>query len=132
LTWVLAYCGNCWWNSATTLFIQVTWAGTEEPIRQTVIVAGAGADDAEAVAVDVEVAVLLLLDALELQPAIASAAAATPAAAPIAADLFLSPTAGTPSARVNTLRSNLLCDLAQKTNWKLSYKIGLLQDLNNG
>jgi hypothetical protein len=40
----------------------------------------------------------LLLEPLELQPAMASAAAATPAAAPSAADLFLSPTAGTPSA----------------------------------
>src|SRR6201999_1401686 len=40
-TWVLAYCGNCWWNCATTLFIQVTWEGTEPPIRQTVSVAGA-------------------------------------------------------------------------------------------
>ncbi len=105
LTWVLAYCGKSLWNSATMPFIQVTWAGTEPPIRQTVSVAGA--DD-----------VLLLLDVLldglppdaawtllELQPAMASAAAATPAAAPSAADLFLSPTAGTPSARVN-FRSN--------------------------
>src|ERR1700728_3863857 len=41
LTWVLAYWGNCWWNSAVTLFIQVTWAGTEAPIRQTVRVDGA-------------------------------------------------------------------------------------------
>jgi hypothetical protein len=47
----------------------------------------------------------LLLELLELQPAMASAAAVTPAAAPSAADLFLSPTAGTPSARVN-FRSN--------------------------
>jgi hypothetical protein len=46
-------------------------------------------------------AALLLLELLELQPAMASVAAATPAAAPSAADLFLSPTAGTPSARVN-------------------------------
>jgi len=43
----------------------------------------------------------LLLELLEPQPAMASAAAVTPAAAPSAADLFLSPTAGTPSARVN-------------------------------
>jgi hypothetical protein len=42
-----------------------------------------------------------LLELPELQPAMASAAAATPATAPSAADLFLSPTAGTPSARVN-------------------------------
>src|ERR1700723_4250389 len=41
LTWVLAYCGKSLWNSATTPFIQVTWAGTEPPIRQTVSVAGA-------------------------------------------------------------------------------------------
>jgi hypothetical protein len=52
-------------------------------------------------------AAALLLELLELQPAMASVAAATPAAAPSAADLFLSPTAGTPSARVN-LRSDLL------------------------
>src|SRR5882724_10871947 len=38
LTWVLAYCGNCLWNSATTPFIQVTCDGTEPPIRQTVSV----------------------------------------------------------------------------------------------
>src|ERR1700744_5640019 len=43
LTWVLAYWGNCWWNSAVTLFIQVTWAGTEAPIRQTGRVDGAAA-----------------------------------------------------------------------------------------
>ena len=41
LTWVLAYCGNCLWNCATTPFIQVTWDGTEPPIRQTVSVDGA-------------------------------------------------------------------------------------------
>ena len=40
-----------------------------------------------------------LLELPELQPAIARAAAAAPATAPSAADLFLSPTAGTPSAR---------------------------------
>jgi hypothetical protein len=39
-----------------------------------------------------------VLELLELQPVIASAAAATPATAATAADLFLSPTAGTPSA----------------------------------
>jgi hypothetical protein len=49
----------------------------------------------------------LLLELLEPQPAMASAAAVTPAAAPSAADLFLSPTAGTPSARVD-LRSDLI------------------------
>src|ERR1700761_675602 len=88
LTWVLAYCGNCLWNSATTLFIQVTWDATSPPIRQTVSVFGA--DDA----------VVELLELPELQPAMASAAAAAPATAPSAADLFLSPTAGTPSAKV--------------------------------
>src|SRR6202034_103581 len=36
LTWVLAYCGTCLCNSATTPFIQVTCAGTEPPILQTV------------------------------------------------------------------------------------------------
>src|SRR6201995_4599864 len=97
LTWVLAYCGNSLWNCATTPFIQVTWDGTEPPIRQTVSVDGADADDDELL--DVPLAVLLELP--ELQPAMASAAAAAPATAPSAADLFLSPTAGTPSARVN-------------------------------
>jgi len=77
----------------------VTWAGTEPPIRQTVSVDAADDDD-EVGDVVVPVDELLLLDALELQPVIASAAAATPATAPSAADLFLSPTAGTPSARV--------------------------------
>jgi hypothetical protein len=83
------------------LFIQVTWDGTEPPIRQTVSVAGA---DAEPLVEPLAVLVAVLLDEVEppeLQPAIASAAAATPAAAPSTADLFLSPTAGTPSARVN-------------------------------
>jgi hypothetical protein len=41
---------------------------------------------------------VVLLEPLELQPVIASAAAATPATAVSAADLFLSPTTGTPSA----------------------------------
>src|SRR6202000_810732 len=41
LTWVLAYCGKSLWNSVTTPFIQVTWAGTEPPMRQTVSVEGA-------------------------------------------------------------------------------------------
>jgi hypothetical protein len=97
------------WKSATTPFIQVTWAGTEAPIRQTVIVDGA--DDVLPLLDDVLLPVApvaaLLLEPLELQPAMASAAAVTPAAAPSAADLFLSPTAGTPSARVN-LRSDLI------------------------
>jgi hypothetical protein len=83
------------WKFATTPFIQVTWAGTEAPIRQTVSVDGAD------VVADVVAGDELVLEALELQPAIASAAAAAPATAPSAADLFLSPTAGTPSARLN-------------------------------
>jgi hypothetical protein len=91
------------WNSATTLFIQVTWDVTDPPIRQTVSVAGADAEPLVALP-GVLLAVLPALAdevELELQPAIASVAAATPAAAPSTADLFLSPTAGTPSARVN-------------------------------
>jgi hypothetical protein len=86
------------------LFIQVTWAGTEPPIRHTVSVDGADDVLLEVLVLDAPVAALPLV-LLELQPAMASAAAATPAAAPNAADLFLSPTAGTPSARVN-FRSN--------------------------
>jgi hypothetical protein len=84
------------WNCAATPFIQLTWDGTEPPIRQTVSVDGADDDDE---LLDVPLAALLELP--ELQPAMASAAAAAPATAPSAADLFLSPTAGTPSARVN-------------------------------
>jgi hypothetical protein len=87
-------------------FIQVTWDGTEPPIRQTVSVDGA--DDVllfELLVPELDAPAAGLLLELELQPAMASAAAATPAAAPSTADLFLSPTAGTPSARVN-FRSN--------------------------
>src|ERR1700752_2062884 len=62
LTWVLAYCGNCWWNCVTTLFIQVTWDGTEPPIRQTVSVAGA---DAEPLVEPLAVLVAVLLDEVE-------------------------------------------------------------------
>jgi hypothetical protein len=72
---------------------------------------------------------------LELQPAIASAAAAAPATAPSAADLFLSPTAGTPSARFcesELCRHTGVTAVGVETNWKLSYKIALLPDLNNG
>jgi hypothetical protein len=90
---VLAYCGNCVWNCVTTPFIQVTWEGTEPPIRQTVRV-----DGAVEVPAELPPAVEVLLELLELQPVIASAAAATPATAASAADLFLSPTTGTPSA----------------------------------
>src|ERR1700761_7750105 len=73
LTWVLAYCGNSLWNSATTLFIQVTWDGTEPPMRQTVSVDGA--DDVPPEALPVE-PFAALLELPELQPAMASAAAA--------------------------------------------------------
>src|ERR1700719_4921269 len=89
-TLVLAYCGNCWWNCASTPFIQVTWDATEPPIRQTVSVEGAD-DVLPAVLLAVlPVPAVELLDPPELQPAIASAAAAAPATAPSAADLFLS------------------------------------------
>src|SRR6185437_10817654 len=87
LTWVLAYCGNCLWNCVTTPFIQVTWDGTEPPIRQTVSVDGADAAPPEALlpaALPVE-PLAALLELPELQPAMASAAAAAPATAPSAA-----------------------------------------------
>src|ERR1039458_7831608 len=42
-TLVFLYWGNCVWNCATTSFIQVTWEGTDEPIRHTVSFAGAAA-----------------------------------------------------------------------------------------
>jgi hypothetical protein len=64
-----------------------------------VSVLGADDDGDDDVLPDVPLGALLELP--ELQPAMASAAAAAPATAPSAADLFLSPTAGTPSARVN-------------------------------
>jgi hypothetical protein len=67
------------------LFIQVTCAGVEEPIRHTVSCAGA-ADEDEAPVVD---------EPPELQPAMARAAAAPSAA--IAAGVFLSLIAGSPS-----------------------------------
>jgi hypothetical protein len=67
------------------LFIQVTWDGTEPPILQTV--SDAGADD--------EGVDGALDELLELQPAMARAAAALSAA--IAADVLLSPIAGSPS-----------------------------------
>src|SRR6266566_1661581 len=85
LTLVLAEAGFCLWNWLTTLFIQVTCAGVEEPIRHTVSCAGA-ADEGVDPGVD---------EPLELQPAIARAAAAPNAA--IAAGVFLSLTAGSPS-----------------------------------
>ncbi|MGH3149532.1 MAG: hypothetical protein ACRDOB_02220 [Streptosporangiaceae bacterium] len=73
----------------TTPVIQVTSDATEPPIRQTVSWLGAAAD-AEDDDVDEPV-----VELLELQPAIASAAAVPNAAS--AAGVFLSPTAGTPS-----------------------------------
>src|SRR5271156_4768249 len=57
LTWVLAYCGNSVWKLETTPFIQVTWAGTDAPIRHTVSVDGA--DDV--LLLDVLLLVALLL-----------------------------------------------------------------------
>src|SRR5580693_4978909 len=69
-TLVLAYCGYFLWNWATTPFIQVTWDGTDDPIRQTTSLAGAADEDE------------LLLLPLEPQPA---AAPASRAAAPSAA-----------------------------------------------
>src|SRR5215469_12388908 len=44
---VLLYCGNCLWNCETTPFIQVTWDGTDAPIRQTTSLAGADELDDE-------------------------------------------------------------------------------------
>src|SRR5580692_966148 len=72
LTWVLAYCGNCVWNCVTMLFIQVTWAGTEPPIRHTVSVDGADDVLPFEVLLDAPLAALLP-ELLELQPAMASA-----------------------------------------------------------
>ena len=81
------------WNWATTPFIQVTWDGTDAPIRQTVSCAGADdEDDDDEPPPDDEL--------LELQPAIASAAAVPNATS--AAGVFLSPTAGTPSGMMNS------------------------------
>jgi len=73
------------WNWLTTPFIQETCAGVEEPIRHTVSCVGADDEDVDPV-VD---------EPLELQPAMARAAAAPSAA--IAAGVFLSLTAGSPS-----------------------------------
>jgi hypothetical protein len=66
-------------------------------MRQTVSVDGP--DAALLDELELGPVLVVVLELLELQPVIASAAAATPATAPSAADLFLSPTAGTPSAR---------------------------------
>jgi hypothetical protein len=80
------------WNCATTPFIQLTSDGTDAPIRHTV--SWAGAEEEEVVVPADE-------EPLELQPAIASAAAAPMVAS--AADVFLSPTAGTPSRVMNSV-----------------------------
>src|SRR5436190_445037 len=79
-----------------------------------------GADDVEADDEPPPVAELLLLLPLELQPVIASAAAAALAAR--TADLFLSPTAGTPSRWGDPCGQTCSVTLATETNWKLSYK----------
>src|SRR5215469_13980824 len=79
-TLVLAYCGNCLWNCATTPFIHVTWDATEPPIRHTVSLAGAAAPD----------------DELALEPHPAAAAPASKTAAPIAAADLVSFTARSP------------------------------------
>ncbi len=71
MTLVLLYCGNFWWNWATTPFIQVTWDGTEAPIRQTASLAGADEADDEPL--------------LEPQPAMPAAVPASATATPSAA-----------------------------------------------
>jgi hypothetical protein len=68
---VLAYCGYFLWNWATIPFIQVTWDGTDEPIRQTTSLAGAADDD----------------ELLLLEPHPAAAPASRAAAPNAAADL---------------------------------------------
>src|ERR1019366_39028 len=83
-TLVFLYWGNCVWNCATTSFIQVTWEGTDEPIRHTVSFAGAAAAAA---------AVPPPPPALEPQPAAAPASATT---APIAAADLVKFTGGSP------------------------------------
>src|SRR5215472_12638647 len=40
-TLVFLYWGNCLWTCATIPFIQVTWDGTDPPIRHTTSLAGA-------------------------------------------------------------------------------------------
>src|ERR1700752_2632614 len=70
LTLVLAYCGYCLWNCATTPFIQLTWDGTDAPIRHTVSLAGADELDG---------------DEVPLEPQPAAAAPASMTAAPKAA-----------------------------------------------
>src|SRR5580704_6482650 len=75
-TLVFLYCGNCLWNCETMPFIQVTWDGTDPPIRHTTSLAGAEE--------------LELDDGLPLepQPAMPTAApASATAAATAAADL---------------------------------------------
>jgi hypothetical protein len=69
------------WNSATTPFIQVTWDGTDAPIRQTTSLLGTAEEPDDG----------LLLP--EPQPA---AAPASMAAAPNAAADLVNLTAGSP------------------------------------
>jgi len=71
----------------------VTSDGTEAPIRQTVSCAGADDEDDDDDDPPAD-------ELLELQPAIASAAAVPNATS--AAGVFLSPTAGTPSGMMNS------------------------------
>jgi hypothetical protein len=86
-----------------TPFIQVTSDGTDAPMRQTVSSLGTAV-------VEDEVPLLLEFDP-ELQPAMASAAAAQAAAA-----VILCRTAGVLLARLRLVRTG-------ETNRKLSYKL---------
>src|SRR5580700_809768 len=80
-TLVFLYCGNCLWNWVTTPFIQVTWDGTEAPMRHTVSLAGAAGADAAG----------LLLEPQPATPAPASATAAQIAAADLVSFTARSP-----------------------------------------
>src|ERR1700733_11861682 len=82
-TLVFLYCGNCLWNCPTMPFIQVTWDGTEPPIRHTTSLAGAE---------ELEPADGLL----EPQPAMPAAAPASATAAPTAATDLVNVTARSP------------------------------------
>ena len=70
-TLVVLYWGNCLWNCETTPVIQVTWDGTDAPMRHTTSLAGADEPDDELL--------------LEPQPAMPAAAPASATAAPNAA-----------------------------------------------
>jgi hypothetical protein len=70
-----------WWNSVTTPFIQVTWDGTDAPIRQTTSLLGTAAEPPDE------------LPLPEPQPA---AAPASMAAAPNATAGLVNFTAGSP------------------------------------